>query len=142
MIYTTMTCKACNIMYAAHKDDMDKGGYPYVFHPFYVASCMEDEDSCCAALLHDVIEDHGDKYSLDTLRQAGFNDNVLEAVNLLTHIKDTPYMEYVKRVGTNPVATKVKIADLKHNMDSARTGGTKPKKYDLYMEALSYLQSL
>lgn len=142
MIYTPMTKKACNIMYDAHRDDFDKGGYPYVFHPFILASQMQDEDSCCVALLHDVIEDHGDIYSIDDLKDAGFGDNIIEALKLLTHNKSVPYMDYVKSIGTNKVATVVKIADLKHNMDVTRTGGVKPKKYDVYKEALEYLTGL
>ncbi len=137
-----MTKKACNIMYDAHRDDFDKGGYPYVFHPFILASQMQDEDSCCVALLHDVIEDHGDIYSIDDLKDAGFGDNIIEALKLLTHNKSVPYMDYVKSIGTNKVATVVKIADLKHNMDVTRTGGVKPKKYDVYKEALEYLTGL
>jgi len=142
MIYTPMTKKACNIMYDAHRDDFDKGGYPYVFHPFILASQMQDEDSCCVALLHDVIEDHGDIYSIDDLKDAGFGDNIIEALKLLTHNKSVPYMDYVKSIGTNKVAIVVKIADLKHNMDVTRTGGVKPKKYDVYKEALEYLTGL
>ena len=41
-------------MFQAHKEDLDKGGYPYVFHPFYLASQMDDKDSTIVALLHDV----------------------------------------------------------------------------------------
>ena len=59
--------------FQAHKDDLDKGGYPYVFHPFYLATQMDDEASTCVALLHDVIEDHGDVYShIADLERAGF----------------------------------------------------------------------
>ena len=72
MIYSELVNKACNIMFEAHKNDIDKGGYPYVFHPFYLATQMDDEYSTCVALLHDVIEDHGDLYSFDSLTEAGF----------------------------------------------------------------------
>ena len=53
-------------MYEAHGEDMDKDGYPYVFHPFFLflAVQMEDEPSACVALLHDVTEDHGDRHAL------------------------------------------------------------------------------
>ena len=57
MIYSELVNKACNIMFEAHKNDIDKGGYPYVFHPFYLATQMDDEYSTCVALLHDVIEE-------------------------------------------------------------------------------------
>lgn len=56
MIYSPLIRKAVLIMFEAHKEDLDKGGYPYVFHPFYLASQMVDEDSTIVALLHDVVE--------------------------------------------------------------------------------------
>ena len=139
MIYTELVKKACLIMFEAHKDDVDKGGYPYVFHPFYLATQMDDENSVCVALLHDVIEDHGDLYDLGYLRRAGFPDEVLQALALMTHEKDVPYMEYVKKLAKNPIAAKVKLADLKHNSDASRMGGTAPKKRENYTQAIKYL---
>lgn len=142
MIYSQMVKKACNIMFDAHRDDMDKGGYPYVFHPFFLATQMPDEVSTCVALLHDVVEDHGDRYSFEDLRAAGFPDAVLDAVRLLTHEKDVPYMQYIQRIGTNPVATRVKLADLRHNLDVSRGDGRLPRKYDLYVQAVAYLERI
>lgn len=139
MIYTKLVRKACDILYEAHKDDRDKGGYPYVFHPFYFATQMDSEYSTCAALLHDVIEDHSDTYSFERLEIEGFPIEVISALRLLTHKKGVPYMEYIKAIKTNDIATKVKIADLKHNLDSNRTEGVLPSKYDTYVKALKYL---
>ena len=51
MYYSELVRKACWIMYDAHREDVDKGGYPYAFHPFYLAVQMDDEESACAALL-------------------------------------------------------------------------------------------
>ena len=79
MYYSDLVKKACAIMYDAHKEDVDRGGYPYVLHPFYLATQMDDEESTCAALLHDVIEDHGDRYSFDDLVRAGFPDSTRAA---------------------------------------------------------------
>lgn len=141
MFYSDNVKKACNILYEAHKDDVDKGGYPYVFHPFYLATQMEDEDSVCVALLHDVIEDHGNKYSLESLAKEGFSENVICALRLLTHDESVPYLQYVEAISKNPIASKVKIADLKHNLDDRRTGGNRPKKYDLYLQALEILET-
>ncbi|MBR6484057.1 MAG: GTP pyrophosphokinase [Clostridiales bacterium] len=140
MIYSEMVRKACNIMYEAHKDDVDKGGYPYVFHPFFVASSMPDEISCCVALLHDVVEDHGDKYSPEDLSSV-FPSSVIEPLSLLTHDPAVPYMEYIAAVGTSPVARMVKMSDLRHNMDLSRSSVV-PPKLALYQEALEYLESL
>jgi len=127
-------------MYEAHKDDVDKGGYPYVFHPFYLATQMNDEYAVCVALLHDVIEDHGDKYSFEYLEKEGFPKEVIEALKLLTHQEDVPYMDYIRKIAENPIAMRVKLADLQHNCDTTRTDGEATKKYNLYKEAIDYLE--
>ena len=142
MYYSELVKKACWILCDAHRDDVDKGGYPYVFHPFYLATQMEDEESACAALLHDVIEDHGDRYSFDDLAQAGFPDAVLRALRLLTHADGVPYMDYVRTLAKDPIARKVKLADLRHNTDTRRTGGRRAPKHDLYLEAIRYLEEM
>ena len=139
MVYSEMVRKASIICFDAHKDDVDKGGYPYVMHPFYLAFQMPDEDSVCVALLHDVIEDHSDKYSFEYLKREGFNENVLAALRLLTHEEGVPYMEYVAKIKTNPTATKVKIADLKHNLDETRRKEKYFYKDETYKKALAFL---
>jgi guanosine-3',5'-bis(diphosphate) 3'-pyrophosphohydrolase len=142
MYYSKLIKTACLIMYDTHRDDVDKGGYPYVFHPFYLATQMPDEESTCAALLHDVIEDHGDKYSFDSLKEAGIPESVIAALRLLTHDKSVEYMTYVRALAANPIARRVKIADLKHNLDSRRTDGAAPRKKELYLQALEYLEGM
>ena len=142
MYYSELVKKASNIMFESAKDQKDKGGYPYVFHPFFLASQMYDEDSACAALLHDTIEDHSDVWNFEKLSEAGFNDRIIGALRLLTHDDSVPYMDYVRELAKNPVARKVKIADLRHNLDTRRVNGQKPPKYDTYMEALVYLESI
>ena len=141
MVWTDMTRKALAIMFEAHKNDVDKAGAPYVFHPFTVAQGMTDETSCCVALLHDLLEDHGDVWSAAKLKDAGFTDDVIRAVLLLTRAENQDYMEYVRTLATNDVARRVKIADLENNMDISRTGGVKPTKYGRYAEALRYLKT-
>lgn len=142
MYYSELVKKACQISFEAHKNDKDKGGYPYVYHPFYLASQFDDEDMVCVALLHDVIEDHGDEYSFERLEQEGFGESILSALKLLTHNDNVPYMDYVKSIANHPIARQVKMADLKHNMDFRRTNGKLPKKIELYKQALAYLQSI
>ena len=118
MIYTSLTKKALRICFDAHKDQNDKSGMPYVFHPFHLAELMEDEYSTCVALLHDVVEDTD--ITLDDLRETGFPDEVIEAIALMTHEDSVPYFEYVDRLRSNPIAKSVKQADLEHNMDMSR----------------------
>lgn len=141
MYYSPLVLKASRIMFEAHRNDIDKGGYPYVFHPYHLASQMNDEASVCVALLHDVIEDHSDLYSFESLRKEGFSEDILTALKLLTHPTGVPYMDYIRLIAENPIATKVKMADLEHNMDIRRVGNVKTKKYDTYVEALNYLKN-
>ena len=142
MFYSPLVKKACLIAFRAHKQDVDKGGYPYIMHPYYLAFRMQEEDAVCVALLHDVIEDHGDEYSFAYLEKEGFTQEIINALKLLTHDPAVPYMEYVKAIGTNALARKVKIEDLKHNLDPSRLEGKRTQKSALYEEALSYLLSL
>lgn len=141
MFYSNLVKKASEIAFDAHKGDVDKGGYPYFMHPAFLAFQMDDEICACVAFLHDVVEDHGNKYSFEVLKGFGFYDEIIDALKLLTHESNVDYMEYVKKIKTNPYATKVKIADLKHNMDTRRTNGEQPPKFAIYNQALEYLQS-
>lgn len=118
MIYTEMTKKAIKLVIEEHKDQVDKAGLPYYLHPIHVAESMDDEISCTCALLHDVIEDTS--ITLEDLKEKGFSDEVLDVLSLLTHDDDVPYMEYIAKIKTNPIATKVKLSDLAHNMDLSR----------------------
>lgn len=118
MIYTEMTKKALKLCFEAHKEQIDKSGMPYVFHPFHLAEQMQNEESTIVALLHDVIEDTD--YTLDDLRKVGFDDSVLAAINLMTHEDGVPYMDYVEQIKTNHIAKTVKLADLRHNSDMTR----------------------
>ena len=118
MIYTDKTKKALKLCFNAHKDQVDKSGLPYVFHPFHLAEQMRDENTTVVALLHDVVEDTD--YTLDDLRDMGFGDEIIEALSYMTHDPSVPYMEYVKKIKENEIARKVKLADLKHNSDITR----------------------
>ena len=120
MIYTGMTARAMRIAYAAHAGQLDKSGVPYVFHPFHVAEQMEDEVSTAVALLHDVAEDTA--WSLEQL-SAHFPEEVIRPLRLLTHDPRIPYLDYVRTLSRDPVARKVKLADLAHNLDETRLQG-------------------
>lgn len=118
MIYTAGTKKALKLCFEAHKDQVDKSGMPYVFHPFHLAEQMSDERSTIVALLHDVIEDT--EYTFEDLRKMGFEHEVIEALVLMTHDDSVPYMTYVAAIKQNPIAKAVKLADLEHNSDLSR----------------------
>ncbi len=120
MIYTPLTNKALRLAYAAHHGQTDKSGQPYIFHPYHLAEQMTDEISTCAALLHDVVEDTA--VTIEELEQE-FPKEVTGVLRLLTHEKGTDYFDYVRAIKGNPVAVKVKLADLAHNSDETRFAG-------------------
>lgn len=143
MIYTKLTCKAIKMAYSAHRFQVDKAGIPYILHPYHVAEQMTDEASTCVALLHDVVEDTG--ITLSELRKE-FPQEIVDAVEALTHIPGTGYSEYIYSVAKNPIATRVKIEDLYHNLDSTRFAGLslvemegQERRKVRYKKALEYL---
>ena len=140
MIYTTLTKQALLLSFEAHKEQVDKSGMPYVYHPFHLAEGMQDEYTTVVALLHDVVEDT--EYTLSDLREMGYPEEVIDALACLTHDPEMPYMEYVAKVAANPIARAVKIADLLHNSDLTRIDSPDEAAYsraEKYKEALKLL---
>lgn len=118
MIYTEMTKKALQLSFEAHKNQVDKSGIPYVYHPFHLAEQMDSEEAVIVALLHDVVEDT--EYTIEDIAEMGFSKPVTEALMLMTHDEAVPYMDYVSKIKPNPIARAVKLADLRHNSDISR----------------------
>ena len=118
MLYTNLTKKAMKIAFEAHKEQVDKTGVPYIYHPIHLAEQMDDEASICVALMHDVVEDTDTTF--EDLEKEGFTKEIIDALRLLTHDDSVPYLDYVKEIKQNPIATKVKLADLNHNSDLSR----------------------
>ncbi len=116
-----MTIKAIKVAYEAHLGQLDYNDVPYIFHPYHLAEQMDDEISCTVALLHDVVEDTD--LTFTDLEQI-FPAQVLEIVRLLTHNENIDYFDYIREIKKNPIATKVKLEDLKHNSDESRSIGS------------------
>jgi (p)ppGpp synthase/HD superfamily hydrolase len=138
-----MTKKAIKLMYEKHKDQVDKAGMPYVLHPLHVAEQMSEENRTTVALLHDIVEDTD--VTLEQLAAMGFPQEVLEALNCLTHPEGMEYFEYVQNIGTNEIATDVKLADLAHNSDLSRLNDI--TEWDLvraekYKTCIAYLNNV
>lgn len=141
MIYTKMTKVALNLCFEAHRNQRDKNGMPYVFHPFHMAEQMKDEKTTIVALLHDVVEDTD--ITLDDIRNMGFDNEVVAAIGLMTHVPDVPYMEYVAEIKKNPISKAVKLADLRHNSDTTRLDNITDrdeKRLKKYAEAIQLLE--
>ena len=144
MIYSARTKLAMTIAYQAHHGQYDKSGLPYIFHPLHLAEQLSDEVAICVALLHDVAEDTA--MTLADLHEMGVQTEVIEALALLKHENELPYLEYIKKIkdSGNKAAIEVKIADLHHNSDLsrlARPDDKTLKKWEVYQKALALLQS-
>jgi (p)ppGpp synthase/HD superfamily hydrolase len=111
---------AIGIAVEAHRGQKDRAGAPYILHPLRMMFRVQTEAERMAAVLHDVVEDTD--WTLDALRERGFPDEVVDAVDHLTRRDGESYDEFVTRAAAHPVARRVKLADLEDNMDVRRTG--------------------
>ncbi len=135
---------AISIAAEAHRGQRDKAGAPYLLHPLRLMLRMDSEAAMMAAVLHDVVEDSD--WTLGRLRERGFPEEVVDAVACLTHRDGESYEEFVERVKANPLARRVKLADLEDNMNVLRIGRLGPKdlerleKYHRAWRALKELE--
>ncbi len=110
--------RAIELAAIAHRGQTDKAGRPYILHPLTLMQRFEDIDTMIVAVLHDAVEDS--ELTLEALAEEGFADAIIEAVQAITHVEGESYEAYIERVQAHPVARKVKLADLEHNMDLRR----------------------
>lgn len=135
-----MIAKALEIAYKSHKEQVDKGGNPYILHPIRVALHCEKEEEKIVALLHDVVEDSD--VTIEDLKTEGFGQDVLDAITALSKVDGENYEQFIQRVAQNDIATCVKIQDLKDNMDTSRLNGKPHWKLVAYRNALSQLENI
>jgi hypothetical protein len=136
------------VAHAAHKGQLLKADKkPYIEHPRHLASKLRDPWDKIIALLHDVLENSN--LTAEFLRdELGFPEDVVADIKLLNHDKKrTPYLDYVRNLGQSLRAGRIKIEDLKHNMDPKRTIPGIRKENDMYKRecyeiALAYLRAL
>ncbi len=112
--------RALVIAAEAHQGALDKGGAPYILHPLRLMHQMTTVDEQIVALLHDVVEDS--PWTLDALRAEGFSEEVVAAIDGLTRRDGETYEDFIARGVTNPLARRVKRADIEDNMDLRRLG--------------------
>ncbi len=133
--------KAIQIAVNAHKGQKDKAGQPYILHLFRVMLSGKTEEEQICGVLHDVVEDT--KWTFEDLKKEGFSDNIIKALKCVTKTSDDEnYEDFINRVQTNSLAIKVKINDLKDNMNLGRLKNiTKKDKLRLqkYQKAFSKL---
>jgi len=111
--------RAIEIAVEAHKGQVDKGGSPYILHPFRVMMSVDLELEKIVAVLHDVVEDSN--WTFEALLAEGFSVEVIEALKSVTkESPDEDYDSFIQRSIRNPIGRKVKIADIRDNLDVTR----------------------
>ncbi|MGE3771289.1 MAG: GTP pyrophosphokinase [Gammaproteobacteria bacterium] len=138
----SMLAKAIAYAAMAHVNQVDKAGAPYVLHPLRMLLSLTHEHEQMAALLHDTIEDCG--VTVAHLETAGFPRAVIDAVLALTRREDESYEDFVRRAARNPIARRVKRADLHDNLDLSRIAAPMPQDYarmEKYRRALHLLDA-
>ena len=109
---------AAELAFVAHAGQTDKAGAPYFEHPRRVALKLEgDSQAMTVALLHDVLEDTG--VTEAELRDT-FSAEIVDAVVAITHPEGEPDDVYYQRVRSNPLALRVKLADIHDNLEPWR----------------------
>ena len=134
--------KAYEIAKKAHLGQIDKAGEDYIKHPEKVASFVNSDEEKAVAYLHDVIEDT--ELTLEDLREYGFSEEVLKAVDVITKKKGQDYQTYLNSVKENKLARVVKLADLRHNSDLTRLIDITEKdreRKEKYQKAIDFLKS-
>lgn len=128
---------------AAHRGQVDKSKKPYILHPLRVMLRMKSEEEQIIAVLHDVVEDT--PYTLERLRELGYSEEILAALDCLTRREGESYQEFIERISQNPIARRVKLADLEDNMDVKRLSEVGPREAERlsrYCKAWQRLQAL
>ncbi len=89
-----------------------------------MARCTSEEAKI-VALLHDTVEDTD--VTFDDLLAAGFSEDLLATLRLVTHEDGVSYDDYIGGMMHDPIAVEVKIADLEDNSDIRRLKEITPK---------------
>jgi (p)ppGpp synthase/HD superfamily hydrolase len=123
-----------------HRGHADKAGVMYILHPLRVMRQMDSETEKIVGVLHDIVEDT--PITLQDLRQKGYSEEIVEAIDCLTKREGENYEDFIERCKKNPIAMKVKIADLEDNMDIRRLDVLTEKdteRLNRYLRAWRYL---
>ncbi|KRB49208.1 hypothetical protein ASE04_18700 [Rhizobium sp. Root708] len=131
---------ARTIALQAHLGQSDKAGHPYIEHCERVASRVQDTKEKTVAFLHDLLEKcHG--WDIDRLRQLGFSNDVVDAVDALTRRRGEADDQFVIRAIANKLACPVKVADLEDNLRQANASGSDAGKYKRGLEVAAMVHA-
>lgn len=113
-----------------HHGQTDKSGAPYILHPLRVMAAMQTDTERIVAVLHDLVEDSD--VTLDDLRELGYSEEIVAAVDHLTRRDDETYDEFIQRIKPHPLAVRVKLGDLLDNMDIRRNAKLNKKALERF----------
>lgn len=141
----SMLATAIALAAEKHKDMFDKGGMPYILHPLKVMHYLKTDDIelMCVAVLHDVVEDCDVTYK--DLMNYGMSVRVVNAIACLTKVPGEDHEMYLAKIKGNDDAIRVKLCDLRHNMDARRLKGISDKdskRMDKYCKMYYELKDL
>ena len=110
--------KSVNIAVTQHAGQTDKAGKPYILHSLRVMMNMDNDEEMAAAVLHDVIEDTS--ISAEDLLNSGIPGKVVDIVKTVTKIEGESYDDFISRISASEPAVRVKISDIRDNLDICR----------------------
>lgn len=134
--------KAIILAVNAHKNQLDKANDDYILHLIRVMIQLNTEEERIIGVLHDVIEDTYITY--DDLKNEGFSEKIINILKILTKDNQEEYFDYIERIKLNDIAIKVKLADLKDNMNINRIKNPTKKDFfriEKYKKAIEILMN-
>jgi (p)ppGpp synthase/HD superfamily hydrolase len=134
---------AIAIAIKAHSGQVDKAGQPYILHPLRIMFKFQSEDEMIVAVMHDVVEDS--EVTFSNLNEKGFSDKVIDAIECLTKRTNEDYESFIMRASKNSIAKKIKIEDIRDNLDLTRLHKITEKdlqRIEKYHRALKMLTNI
>jgi hypothetical protein len=109
-----IVAQARELAHRAHAGQEDKAGRPYIEHVARVAAAVsDDQEAEAVAWYHDVVEDNPVQITFPNAR-------IMGAVLILTRGPGQSSDAYYASIRANPLALRVKLADIADNSDEAR----------------------
>jgi len=131
--------KAKRIAEIAHKGQVRLGGEPFINHPMRLTAHFDSETRKTVAVLHDLVEDTN--WTLEDLRNEGFSDEVVDAVDSLTRREHESYLNFILRAAKNEIGKEVKLIDVEDNLADCEKQIADPKMHSVHRQKFKYLRT-